>query len=233
YVSPQVEALLGFSAEEWLAIPGMWQSRIHPDDRDRVLAEDERTERSGETFIQEYRMVARDDSIVWVRDEAVLLRDAEGNPHIWLEQIHPDDVERVMAEENESRDTLHPLVSEYRMVTRDGRVVWLRDEAEVLLDPDGTPQFMSGVMLDITDRKAAEEQLRETEAKYRAMVEHIPAVLYIDKPDDAMTPVYVSPQIETMLGVTAQEYIDDDVWEEYVHPEDRERAVEESRRGAL
>jgi PAS domain S-box-containing protein len=304
YVSPQVEALLGFSAEEWIATPGMWRSRIHPDDRERVIAEDERTERSGQLFVQEYRMIARDGTVVWVSDEAVLLRDTDGNPlfwqgvrmdvtarklaeqqlreaeekyrtlveripaitytavmgegapwlyvspqvesilgytqeewvenpRIWLEQIHPDDVERVMAEENESRDTLRPLVSEYRMVTRDGRVVWLRDEAEVIMDLDGKPQFMSGVMLDITDRKTAEDQLRETEAKYRAMVEHIPAVLYIDKPDDAMTPVYVSPQIETMLGVTAQEYIDDDVWEEYLHPEDRERAIEESRIGAL
>ncbi|MFL5736498.1 MAG: PAS domain-containing protein [Actinomycetota bacterium] len=302
YVSPQVEALLGFSAEEWRSTPGMWQSRIHPDDRERVLAEDERTERSGETFIQEYRMVARDDSVVWVRDEAVLLRDADGNPQvwqgvrmditarklaeqqlreaeekyrtlveripaitytavmgegapwlyvspqvesilgftqqewvenprIWLEQIHPDDVDRVMAEENRSRDTLRALVSEYRMITRDGRVVWLRDEAEVVADADGTPQFLSGVMLDITDRKTAEEQLRETEAKYRAMVEHIPAVLYIDLPDEAMTPVYVSPQIEKVLGVTAQEYVDEDVWEEYLHPQDRDRAIEEALRG--
>src|SRR5205085_2137588 len=83
YVSPQVEALLGFSAEEWIATPGMWRSRIHPEDRERVLAEDERTERSGQLFMQEYRMGARDGRVVWVSDEAVLLRDAEGNPRFW------------------------------------------------------------------------------------------------------------------------------------------------------
>jgi PAS domain S-box-containing protein len=110
--------------------------------------------------------------------------------------------------------------------------VWLRDEAEVVADEDGTPLYLSGVMLDITDRKAAEEQLRETEAKYRAMVEHIPAVLYMDLPDDAMTPVYVSPQVETLLGVTPEEYVDDDVWAEHLHPADRERAVEEASQGA-
>jgi PAS domain S-box-containing protein len=302
YVSPQVEDLLGYSAEEWITTRGMWRSRIHPDDRERVLAEDDRTELSGDTFIQDYRMIARDGKVVWVRDEAVLVRDPEGNPlfwqgvrldvtgrkevdrqlreaeekyrtlveripaitysavlgegapwlyvspqvesilgftpaewaadpRIWLEQIHPDDVERVMDEENESRDTLRPLVSEYRMYARDGRIVWLRDEAEVVTDDEGTPLFMSGVMLDITERKLAEEQLRDTEAKYRALVEQIPAVLYVDLPDEAMTPVYVSPQIESLLGITVDEYIEDDVWLSRVHPDDREHALAESLRG--
>ena len=67
-------------------------------------------------------------------------------------------------------------------------------------------------MLDITDLKEP-SRVAEAQAKYRAIVEDIPAIVYIDEIDDEMSTSYVSPQIEALLGVTAQEYIDDpDLW---------------------
>ncbi len=75
YVSPRVEALLGYPPEDWTSDPGLWEKLLHPEDRDRVLAEHLRTNATGEPFRQEYRMRARDGRIVWVRDEAVLLRE--------------------------------------------------------------------------------------------------------------------------------------------------------------
>lgn len=89
---------------------------------------------------------------------------------------------------------------------------------------------------DVTKRRKAEEDLHAAETKYRALVEHIPAVLYVDDLDDAMTTVYVSPQIEEILGLSAEEYLaDPDLWFRHLHPEDAERAratyLEERARG--
>lgn len=72
-----------------------------------------------------------------------------------------------------------------------------------------------------------ERQLQETEAKYRALVENIPAVLYINLCDEADTTVYVSPQTRSILGIPPEAwYANDGNWNRYVHPEDRERVVD-------
>jgi diguanylate cyclase (GGDEF)-like protein/PAS domain S-box-containing protein len=102
YVSTQIEKLLGFTSEEWMGDSGLWYRQIHPDDRDRVML-DEETE--------------------W----------AEG----------PSDSQAI----------------EYRMLTKDGRVVWVSDESYLILGDDDRPLYWSGFVLDITERKALEEQL--------------------------------------------------------------------------
>ena len=84
YMSPQIEAMLGYSPEEWMTDPGLFARTLHPDDREQVLEEDARTSRTGEPFKMEYRHVARDGSVVWMRDEAALVRDHEGDPLYWL-----------------------------------------------------------------------------------------------------------------------------------------------------
>jgi PAS domain S-box-containing protein len=83
YVSPQIEGLLDYSVPEWQSDPGLWLRILHPDDRKRVLAERARTDQSGKPFSQEYRLLARDGHVVWVRDEAVLVQDATGDPAAW------------------------------------------------------------------------------------------------------------------------------------------------------
>jgi diguanylate cyclase (GGDEF)-like protein/PAS domain S-box-containing protein len=76
YVSAGVEAILGFSAREWLADPGLWARQMHPDDRERIFArEDSLVE---PTVPDEYRLRHRDGRTVWVRDEAALVTDAHG-----------------------------------------------------------------------------------------------------------------------------------------------------------
>lgn len=81
------------------------------------------------------------------------------NSELWLERIHPADRERAL--QDEARATLDggPLLSEYRMIARDGRVRWFRDEAVIATGADGDLVF-EGLMLDITERKRAEEQLQ-------------------------------------------------------------------------
>jgi PAS domain S-box-containing protein len=78
YISPQIEALLGFTAEEWLLNPDRWMEALHPDDRERATAELAAGEASGKRFTSEYRLLARDGRVIWFRDEATPTRDAEG-----------------------------------------------------------------------------------------------------------------------------------------------------------
>ncbi|QIN77579.1 EAL domain-containing protein [Rubrobacter marinus] len=83
YVSPQIKTLLGFAPEEYVRNGELWLAILHPEDRERVLAEDERTDLSGEPFRMEYRLISRDGREVWVRDEAVIVRDEDGEPLHW------------------------------------------------------------------------------------------------------------------------------------------------------
>jgi PAS domain S-box-containing protein len=112
YVSPQIEGVLGYSPEEYLANPDLRWRTIHPEDRGWVLEEDQRTDENGEPYNVEYRRISRDGRMVWVREEAVLVRDAEGNPLFW-----------------------------------------------------------QGILMDVTERKRQEEALKQSEALYRTVVE--------------------------------------------------------------
>jgi diguanylate cyclase (GGDEF)-like protein/PAS domain S-box-containing protein len=79
YVSPQIEQILGYTPSAWCADPVMWQSRLHPDDRDWVLErEDALTGANPDTPALEYRMLHRDGRVVWIRDDAVLSSDENG-----------------------------------------------------------------------------------------------------------------------------------------------------------
>jgi PAS domain S-box-containing protein len=82
YMSPRAEEMLGYSPQEWLDEPGMWVRLLHEEDRERVLAEQGRTRRTGEPFLAEYRLLAKDGRTVWVRDEAELVEEA-GRPPAW------------------------------------------------------------------------------------------------------------------------------------------------------
>jgi|SRR5277367_3425247 len=106
YVSPQIEAALGFSQREWLEDPVRWYSRIHPDDKMRWSVE------AAEMFISG-----------------------------------------------------KPLRSAYRVLARDGRVLWFQCEAKMIRREDGRPWFIHGVGFDITERKRLEEAILEISAQ--------------------------------------------------------------------
>jgi PAS domain S-box-containing protein len=82
WTSPQLETMFGFPPEV-LSDKSHWKSRLHPEDRERVLAEDARTDASGEPFRIEYRTLHKDGHPIWVRDEAVLVHDDDGTPLFW------------------------------------------------------------------------------------------------------------------------------------------------------
>lgn len=110
-------------------------------------------------------------------------QEYKDNPDIWRQQLHPEDRERVLAEVAHVHKSGEPFISEYRMMTRDGGVVWFRDEAVVVHDDAGKPLCLQGVMLNITDRKRTEEELRESETRYRTLFESATDAISIIKDD--------------------------------------------------
>jgi PAS domain S-box-containing protein len=106
YVSPQIEAALGFSQSEWLEDPVRWYQQIHPDDKMR-----------------------------WSFEAAEMFLSGK------------------------------PLRSSYRVLARDGRVLWFQCEAKMIRKEDGRPWFIHGVGFDITERKGLEEAILEISAR--------------------------------------------------------------------
>ena len=88
YVSPQIETLLGFSPQEWMALASTWWNRVHPDDRERVAENEKEFERTGKPLRQEYRMIARDGHVLWFRDEAIQLRRDADRPPLMQGVLH-------------------------------------------------------------------------------------------------------------------------------------------------
>ncbi|HYJ61328.1 MAG TPA: EAL domain-containing protein [Actinomycetota bacterium] len=80
YMSPQILELTGYTAEEYTADPEMWVKTLHPDDRVRALAENVRHNETGDRFSLEYRLIGKDGRVLWVHDEARMVRDERGNP---------------------------------------------------------------------------------------------------------------------------------------------------------
>ena len=80
YISPQIEELAGYTAEEWVADPHFFGKVLHPDDRDDVLGQFAHTHMTGDMYDGEYRLIAKDGRIVWVNDVAVRIRDDAGTP---------------------------------------------------------------------------------------------------------------------------------------------------------
>ncbi|MDH5525242.1 MAG: ATP-binding protein, partial [Desulfobulbaceae bacterium] len=89
------------------------------------------------------------------------------NKKIWSSRLHPDDRERVLAEIRESRQNVTPFFSEYRIFSRNKRMVWLRHEAVIVREPDGVPIFMQGMMTDITALKEVAQEQETMQAVMR------------------------------------------------------------------
>ena len=99
YVSPQIETMLGYTQEEYLADADLWKKMLHPDDQERVIIEAERFYKTGEPFVSDYRSVARDGRVLWFHDEAVIFKD-ETIQQQFIQGIKIDITDRKQAEEN-------------------------------------------------------------------------------------------------------------------------------------
>jgi PAS domain S-box-containing protein len=120
YVSPQIEATLGFTQQEWLEDPVRWYSQIHPDEKER-----------------------------WSEDAAAMLLTGK------------------------------PLRSVYRVIARDGHVVWFQCEAKMVRRRDGQPWFIQGVAFDISDLKQAETALHEERNLLSTLLDTVGALVVV------------------------------------------------------
>jgi len=108
YVSPQIADLVGYTAQEWVADRTFFARVLHPDDRERVLTGFAAMHETGESFECDYRLIARDGSVVWIHDSAVIVRDQAEQP-IYRQGYMIDISERKHSEQalQASRERLH------------------------------------------------------------------------------------------------------------------------------
>jgi PAS domain S-box-containing protein len=148
------------------------------------------------------------------------------DPYFWHNLLHPEDRERVLAAVGRYLSSDSASISEYRLKARDGGWVWVQDESVIVRDEAGQPRYVQGVLSNITERKRAEAARQEAELRFRTLVEQIPAITYLDHADPRARSVYVSPQVQTMLGVSPEEWREGELnfWLGLIHPEEREAA---------
>jgi PAS domain S-box-containing protein len=175
YVSPQIEDMLGYSPRTEAIDDEFLIGMLHPDDRERFLAEDRRTDETGEPFRIEYRQFAKDGRMVWVRDEAVLVRDEGGRPLYWL-----------------------------------------------------------GVQYDITEQKRVEEALKESEELYRTVVEQAAENIFLVDVETKRV-LEANAALRRSLGYEPEEFKDMTLYDIVAHDrqsvdQNTQRILEEGQR---
>src|SRR5271156_1222445 len=161
YVSPQIEAALGFSQEEWLEDPVRWYSRIHPEDKQR-----------------------------WSTEAAGMFL------------------------------TGSPLRSAYRVVARDGHVVWFHCEAKMIRKENGEPWFIHGVGFDITDLKRTEEALQEERNVVSAILDTVGALVVVLDPEGRI--IRFNRAGEQSTGYSSAEVAGQSIWDLFMVREEVE-----------
>lgn len=141
----------------------------------------------------------------------------------WLSALHPDDRERCQAygEGFFTSQTATDWELEYRVITPHRGVRWHRAVGRVTRARDGTPMRFIGVSSDITERKLAEETLRESEERFRNMADHSPVIIWVTGPDGQCT--YLNRIWYEFTGQKPGEGLGHG-WLEPLHPDDREPA---------
>ena len=155
-------------------------------------------------------------------------RSAELTRDRYLDCVHPDDREAVMSAGSDARRTGEPYEIEYRVVMDDGAARWIHERGQLPVRRGGR-SLLRGTVQDITNRRVAEEKLREAEARYRTLIEQLPLVTYIRPVDMSLPNIYASPQVEAMLGHGAEEWqTNPNLLAEIVHPDDRDRVIRDA-----
>lgn len=170
---------------------------------------------------------------VWYNDQFFSLLGLPERPEvisetIWSDALAPEDKARILSEIDDAlRNRRTWWTCEYRIVRPDGITAWISERATILYGDDGEPDRMIGGMVDITSRKESSEKLRESEERYRTVIDTASEGMILADAEYRM--VLVNEAMATLMGMTQQELIGRPV-EELIAPEDRELFLAESRR---
>jgi PAS domain S-box-containing protein len=199
YDSPQIETVLGYPADTCEKVPHYWEKILHPDDRERVMAAEILATERGE-FKLEYRVLASDGRLVWLRDDATIIRDQEGRPRFWQGVIF-DITERKRTEEEVSRlnESLEQRVAE--------RTVRLQAA--------------------LTELGERERGLRESEQLYRSVVEQAAENIFLVDTETKQI-LEANAAFHKSLGYTLQELLQMTLYDIVAH--DRESVDDNVRR---
>jgi PAS domain S-box-containing protein len=148
YISPLIDELTGYSPAEWTEEPGLFSKLLHPEDRARVLGDLE-SAKNGTPVRAEYRLLARDGRVVWVREETTTARDPEGEP------LYTQSFLRNIGERKRSEDERESLLAAERAAASDtaerqSRLDLLRragDELSSTLDPQASLQRVAELVV--------------------------------------------------------------------------------------
>jgi PAS domain S-box-containing protein len=205
-------------------------------ERERIAEEQRKAQRQYESLVHTI------DGIVWEMDaltfaftfvsnqcERILGYTSEqwlSDSDFWLNHVHPDDREWAgdFCRQQTERRADHEF--DYRMIAADGRVVWLRDIVTVDKSQTGGPR-LRGVMVDITERKLAEDQLKKSEERYRELVENAHDLIY--EQDLQGNYLSANKEVQQITGYSLEESLQLNL-KDIIAPEYLERAREMIRR---
>ena len=214
-------------------ISGLCES-LHRARRRIVAAERQRSEEARRETEERFRQLAENTrEIFWIRDarddriiyvspgfEAIWGRTHQAFEQLgsWLETIHPDDRDKTIERVEQQKHGVF-TDAEFRVVRPNGSVRWIRSRAFPIKDRNGEISRISGLLEDITERKRAEEALRESEERFRFLVQNSSDIVSLLDADG--TVLYQSPSIERILGYRPEDRIGRNVFHDpIVHPGD-------------
>jgi len=139
--------------------------------------------------------------------------------------ILEEDLPVVLADMEKTVSTGQPTRTIFRAKDKSGTIYWLEDNGVAIMDESGRVIGVSGILRDITERKIAEEALRESEEKYRLLADHIQDVIWTA--DVNMNLTYISPSVTALRGITVEEAMEESLKDALT--EESFRALMESR----
>jgi len=149
---------------------------------------------------------------------------AEGFPiEVLNEGTHPDDRAPLEAKFDESVETGEALVFEHRIVRPDGAVGWVLMRGQCRFDEHGKPARLIGVSIDVTERRAAQDELARSEAEFRAFSQIMPNHVWATHPDGRVD--WINERLQDYTGLSVDDPVE--AWARTVHPEDALSAREQ------
>lgn len=138
----------------------------------------------------------------------------------WLEEIHPDDRDRITALAQQELQGNAFFNEEYRIIRPDGSIRWLSDRSFPIRNAAGEIYRFAMVQRDITEHKSAEQSLAEREAQFKLIIENIPQLIFLQSVESEEY-LYISPGYERIWGRScASLYQNPQSWQDAIHPED-------------